>query len=267
MSNKELAVHSEWRFTPICPGDKRPLLDEWQLNPLSLDEIPTVPTECNVGLLLGPVSGGVVAMDFDGEEAWQHWANTFDFDPPHTVSWTSGKELRQQMLYSVPQDMWDVLKKKVVNKLEFRWTGGQSVLPPSQLADGRSYTWINKPSETAIAPLPIECISHWVELMQRANVASTRIECTHGLSNYVMQRLNALGCVYRSNGKTVNLWHRLEGTKGGWYVYIENPMWVNHQGQKAMRVDEWIKQFWFQQGNVAAEYRKTIMNELRTIKG
>jgi hypothetical protein len=263
---KELFVHPQWRYTPIQPGDKRPLMDEWQLHPVLIQDMPSVPDECNIGLLLGPESGGVVAMDFDGEEAWDYWSKTFDFDPPETVGWTSGKELRMQLLYSVPQDFWPMLKKKVINKLEFRWTGGQSVLPPSKLDDGRQYTWLNKPSTTPIAPLPLPVIDNWLSIINRAHEAPKLPDSTVGLNNYALQRLHALGCIYRKNGRTINLWHHTEQTRGGWYVFTSNPLWVNHNGHKSMRLDQWIRTYWYQQTNIAMDYRKQIVQELKAIR-
>jgi hypothetical protein len=59
---------------------------------------------------------------------------------------------------------WDVLKRKVVNNLEFRW-GGQSVMPPSKLNDGRQYFWINSPSTTTIKQIPDDVLSHWLNML------------------------------------------------------------------------------------------------------
>lgn len=262
---KELERFSEWRYTPIIPKEKRPLLDEWQLNPIPFSDLPNVPSECNVGLLLGPVSGGVVALDFDGEEAWEYWAKHFDFEPPKTVCWTSGKELRMQMLYSVPPAYWDALKKKVVSKLEFRWTGGQSVLPPSELADGRTYTWINSPSTTEICPLPQAVLEHWLTLILNSDIPKEPMT-TDGLNHFVLQKLHAIGCIHRKGSATVNLWHRGEQTKGGWFVYIDNPLWVNHNGQKSIKVGQWIKQYWFLETQIERDYRDMLVAELKEIR-
>ena len=79
--------------------------------------------------------------------------------------WTSGKQYRCQAAFTVPEQYWEVLKRKVVNKLEFRWTNCQSVLPPSKLNDGREYMWINKPSEYTVKPLPDIVLTHWLKLI------------------------------------------------------------------------------------------------------
>jgi hypothetical protein len=78
--------------------------------------------------------------------------------------WTSGKEYRCQAAFLVPEIYWDVLKRKVVSSLEFRW-GGQSVMPPSKLVDGRQYAWINSPSTTVLQQIPDDVLSHWLTLL------------------------------------------------------------------------------------------------------
>jgi hypothetical protein len=122
----------------------------------------------NVGVILGPASRGLCAIDFDGIEALDHFNSTFpniDITSIDTAMWTSGKEYRFQAAFYVPQDYWLELKRKVVNKLEFRWTNTQSILPPSKLNDGREYIWIKKPSIVGIKQLPDEILTYWLKLM------------------------------------------------------------------------------------------------------
>jgi hypothetical protein len=153
-----------WHFVNIKNGEKIPVGNGWQKHPLTLDQIYTN----NVGVILGPASNGLCAIDFDGIEAIDHFNNIFpniDITSIDTTMWTSGKEYRMQVAFYVPKIYWDVLKRKVVNKLEFRWTNTQSVLPPSKLIDGRQYMWIKKPSEVGIKQLPDDILVYWLKLM------------------------------------------------------------------------------------------------------
>jgi hypothetical protein len=163
MQDKHLSKITNWRYCNIKPGEKIPYENGWQKHPLALPDIHT----SNIGLVLGILSGGVCAIDFDGIEAIDHWTNTFGIDIASldTIMWTSGKEYRCQAAFTVDSEYWDVLKRKVVNKLEFRWTSCQSVLPPSKLNDGREYMWINSPSTHVVQRLPDVVLAYWLELV------------------------------------------------------------------------------------------------------
>ena len=163
MRDSELYVNRQWRFVNIKPGEKVPWQVGWQVHPLEIENI----YSDNVGLVLGQKSNGICAIDFDGPEAIDHWTETFGIDIASldTVMWTSGKDYRCQALFQIDEMYWDVLKRKVVNKLEFRWTNCQSVLPPSKLNDGRQYTWINKPSEYTVKKLPDDVLAYWLRLV------------------------------------------------------------------------------------------------------
>lgn len=153
-----------WMYTPIRAGTKQPLGANWPNNPKALADIQTE----NIGVILGPTSGGLCAIDFDGIEAIEHFESVFpniDYNTWLTPIWTSGKDYRFQAAFIVPEMYWQKLQKKVINHLEFRWTGGQSVLPPSRLEDGRQYFWIRRPSEVNVMPIPYEILSYWLLLM------------------------------------------------------------------------------------------------------
>lgn len=86
-----------------------------------------------IGLRLGPISGGTLALDFDGPEAETTFQDLFDRPSavlPPSLSWTSGKLHRRQIAFVVPEHRWAELehRKAKVGALEFRWTGQQSVI-------------------------------------------------------------------------------------------------------------------------------------------
>ena len=163
MTDSELVLMPSWRYTNVTNGDKKPYPNNWQHTPLLLKHVQS----SNIGLQLGQHSNGTCAIDFDGEKAIDYWTETFPkypIDKLNTIMWSSGKEYRCQAAFSVPEMYWGVLKRKVVNTLEFRW-GGQSVMPPSKLHDGRQYFWINSPSTTMLQQIPDDILSHWLTLL------------------------------------------------------------------------------------------------------
>ena len=122
-----------------------------------------------MGVILGPASAGVAALDFDGTSAWSWFTEHFpDLEIPRTVSWASGRTDRCQMAFTVPPAYWDSLKTIKIatgerEGFEFRWTGGQSVLPPSLHPDtGQEYFWVNAPDQTDLAILPDPILCHWL---------------------------------------------------------------------------------------------------------
>ena len=164
MVDYELEQCHTWRFVNIKNGEKIPIGKDWQQNPNTLNYIHSN----NVGVILGVQSQGLCAIDFDGIEAIDHFNNTFpdiDITNIDTAMWTSGKDYRMQVAFTVPKMYWSVLKRKVVNKLEFRWTGTQSILPPSKLNDGREYIWIKKPSVVGVVELPEQILCYWLNLI------------------------------------------------------------------------------------------------------
>lgn len=153
MKDYYLEQQPSWRYCRVRAGEKKPYPNNWQNMPLTLAEVDS----SNIGLILGPQGNGVCAIDFDGTSAWS-WAEEHGIDRTqlNSVAWTSGKTDRCQMAFAVPEEYWPVLKtKKIQTKapskpgagdgegFEFRWLGGQSVLPPSIHPDTKQpYQWL-----------------------------------------------------------------------------------------------------------------------------
>jgi Protein of unknown function (DUF3987)/CHC2 zinc finger/Bifunctional DNA primase/polymerase, N-terminal len=102
-----------------------------------------------VSLITGPMSGGVMAIDFDGEFASEKYRELSGGAPlPITRMWTSGKPGHFQILLRVPDSKWEGLKPVKLelengHKLEFRWNQC-STLPPSIHPDTQQpYYWEN----------------------------------------------------------------------------------------------------------------------------
>lgn len=173
MRDTILEQQPTWRYCRVRDGEKKPYPASWQNNPLTLEQVDSG----NIGLILGPKGNGVCAIDFDGTTAWT-WASEHNINIAElkSVSWSSGKTDRCQMAFTVPAEYWDVLKtKKITTKqpssvgakdgegFEFRWDGGQSVLPPSIHPDTQQpYFWIID-ATNPVDTIPDSILVAWLE--------------------------------------------------------------------------------------------------------
>ena len=189
-----LEDYEELNYTPV--HYKSPFLTKWQLNPLPFEisefigkYIPVdygsrrVPVLCTgIGILLGD---GVVAIDFDGPEAFEFFDERFGSISNYNVNmaWTSGKPSRMQVLWKVPEKYWHLLRTVKVGKggkLEFRWKGSQSVIPPSLHSDEYGlYKWLAEPIGDPICEIPENILEWWLnycsKLPEENNDISTDI--------------------------------------------------------------------------------------------
>lgn len=63
-----------------------------------------------VSIVTGPMSGGIMAIDFDGSLAYKKFSELSGGSSyPTTKRWTSGKSGHFQILLSVPRDRWETL--------------------------------------------------------------------------------------------------------------------------------------------------------------
>jgi Protein of unknown function (DUF3987)/CHC2 zinc finger len=201
---------AEWALTPcvwkknLWPGWNKQRLDRNIL----IDAIANQRNHAGytawtgVSLISGSMSGGVMAIDFDGEAALEKYEELSGGDPlPATRMWTSGKPGHFQILLRVPQAQWRDLKPVKLelrdeHKLEFRWNQC-STLPPSIHPDTQqpyywenwdeSYDWQNWEEFVPIAP-------DWVlDLMrgsQQPHATDTR-QIGQILNNDILPRLDA----------------------------------------------------------------------------
>lgn len=164
MRDAILEQQPAWRYCRVRAGEKRPYPANWQNTPLTLEQVDSA----NIGLMLGPLGQGVCAIDFDGVTAIDWFTANVGCDLPKTPTWSSGRPGRCQMAFSVPPEYWDVLQTVKIatgpkEGFEFRWAGGQSVLPPSRHPDtGQPYAWIID-ATTAMAVIPNDLLLAWLE--------------------------------------------------------------------------------------------------------
>ena len=168
-----------FRYTPV--KFKSPFLEAWQDKPLSLEEAleqnPNFTT--GVGLLLGEISGGVLAIDLDGVGSGRNFSKWFHYEVqqlPRSLAVTSGRPQRKTILFKVPKHYWKYVKYKKLKNIgcsdfELRWGyGKQSILVgkhPNELQDGQGfYSWLPgcSPQEVELAMAPEWFLSRWAEI-------------------------------------------------------------------------------------------------------
>ena len=166
------SLPSDWALLPL-DGHKRPadpvtgaLLKAWSRHQgYSIEDIQELMPPA-VGVLLGPISGGLLAVDFDGPGSEQQFQSVYgrpSSDLPPSLSWTSGKPERRQVVFIVDLDWWEFLQgKKAWRKergstvLELRWKGHQSAIAGAH-PETAGYRWLPGCSpddipEPAVAP-------------------------------------------------------------------------------------------------------------------
>jgi hypothetical protein len=166
----------DWKLLP-CNRNKQPidsqtgsLLSAWPSQCIPVADFKRLPRKMiqAAGVALGPVSGGLLAVDFDAEGYEEQFKLAFGRplkDLPRTVSWTSGKPGRRQLAYSVDSKYWDKFRGKKVWKnqdnktcLELRWAGQQSVVLGAH-PETNGYTWC---SGSSPADLPVAEAPEWL---------------------------------------------------------------------------------------------------------
>lgn len=154
--------------TPIHP-DTGAARNDWARHTLDLDGITAVAASRYVravGVVLGPPSGGLLAVDFDGQEAPGAFRSIYGrkhTDLPRTVGWASGLPSRAQLAFRVPQEHWPHLRGRrrwlgadgKTTVLELRWIGHQSVIAGAHPKTA-GYNWLpgRSPADLSVADAP-----------------------------------------------------------------------------------------------------------------
>src|SRR5215471_20182131 len=68
--NHRYYITRGWRIIPVPPGEKKPIIPGWPDLRIGENDLSNYfESESNIGLLLGEVSGGLIDVDLDCEEA------------------------------------------------------------------------------------------------------------------------------------------------------------------------------------------------------
>jgi len=166
-----------WSFVPVAGKDT--YVKDWTIQPLTKEQTIALyksKTAYNgIGVVTGSLSDGLIALDIDGPDAdsrFKKMAGT-EYEPygsEKTMSWTSGRLERRQIVYRVPtqlvyemtgvkklyyaynsateKDEWidtvpEVQTEGDYQELVIRFNACQSVLPGSKHPDGMIYKWLS----------------------------------------------------------------------------------------------------------------------------
>ncbi|MGA0103172.1 MAG: bifunctional DNA primase/polymerase [Steroidobacteraceae bacterium] len=124
-----------WAFVPVA--GKATYVKEWSTKPLSkelcIDAYKTNQAYAGLGVVTGEFSGGLIALDIDGSDADGRYkqaagAEYAAYGEEQTMSWTSGKPGRRQLLYRVPPSVVPELRhvKTLILRGDGNWHLGHS---------------------------------------------------------------------------------------------------------------------------------------------
>jgi hypothetical protein len=173
-------------------GSKRPYQNSWQANPLTKDQAAAEITAGRakaIGVIAGPVSGGLLFLDHDGISATEQ-LEKLGIPPrslPNTAMCTSGRDGRFQVLFTVPEHYWPRMRNRRVfdtgkvdadgkaENLDLRWNRHQSVVIGAHPIT-QGYRWLGKrsPGRVGIAEAPEALIQLLVDDPQPASPLLTQ---------------------------------------------------------------------------------------------
>lgn len=129
---------ADWKFVPV--QGKATFIKNWTDAPIDsnqalLDAYHKRPGYRGVGVLTGRHSKGLIAIDIDGPQADERFREALvalggsyeALGAETTMSWTSGKPGRRQILYQLPKYLWSQLDefKTLILRLDGTWEAGQ----------------------------------------------------------------------------------------------------------------------------------------------
>lgn len=131
----------EWRVIPVPRGKKRPISSGWQNLRLDEDDIRREFAQpCNIGVLLGEPSGGLVDIDCDLPEAAVLAGSLL----PTTACYGRRGNPRSHYLVVSPAAESRAFKASATGSVvEIRSTLLQSVFPGSTHPSGETYEWVD----------------------------------------------------------------------------------------------------------------------------
>ena len=191
-----------WRFCRAWNKEAKYPEDQYQ-TPFTLEQV--LEKEGNgVGVLLGrhsktTVNGkvyGLGAVDFDGTGSDINFKHHLGFDPANltkTLEVASGKKDRKQLLYLIPEDYLDSLKKLEKSldgcgKFELR-IGNHYSMVAGVHPETSGYFWVNSPADTDIAIAPILLLEGWEELSKKKEKPRLQIKRTREQIAYDSSRV------------------------------------------------------------------------------
>ena len=150
-----------WAVHPLRPGDKRPLLGDWPHK--ATTDVRTIQDwwtrwpDANIGVACGASGLFVIDLDVKGDaDGLRSWAKLKAQhglgDPVTPTSRTPSGG--QHLFFAASGPGLGNSASRLGAGIDTRGEGGYVLLPPSLLADGKTYTWVISPRKHQPASLP-----------------------------------------------------------------------------------------------------------------
>ena len=165
----------DWGLVAVG-ANKRAYQKAWQQNPLSKEQAAAeihAGRALAIGVLAGPASGGLLFVDHDGISANAELERLGlpTRSLPKSVSFTSGRDGRYQIVYRIPPEYWPSLRNRRVfytgqlddegkkEQVDLRWAGHYSVIIGHH-PQTSGYRWFRgtSPADRAVADAPLALI-------------------------------------------------------------------------------------------------------------
>jgi hypothetical protein len=169
------ALPDDWGLVAVG-ANKRAYQKAWQNNPLTKEQAAaeiTAGRALAIGVLAGPASGGLLFVDHDGISANAELERLGlpTRSLPKSVSFTSGRDGRYQIIYRIPPEYWPSLRSRKVfytgrlddegkkEQVDLRWGGHYSVVIGHH-PQTSGYRWFRgtSPADRAVADAPLALI-------------------------------------------------------------------------------------------------------------
>ncbi len=164
-------IDGGWAVIPIAIRSKAPSIAGWQKLCIRAADVPRYfgNTPCNIGVLLGEPSGGLVDIDIDDADAL---ALAADHLPPTPCVFGRASKPRSHWLYRVDDCGRHAKASTGAGQIEYRSTGNQTVIPDSVHPSGEPIEWCGagcgEPAKVTRAEL-IRCITALANAVRTKN--------------------------------------------------------------------------------------------------
>lgn len=149
-----------WSVIPIAANDKKPALRTWDKHKIERAETKTLhgwfcKPKNRIGLVLGPVSGGLIVRDFDKPEAYLEWWQNYPaWRKLPTVQTSRGFHVYARADFAGVAQNAGAKSYLKFDDGELRLWKCYVVAPPSMHESGKPYRWLS-PLPPIGEPLPL----------------------------------------------------------------------------------------------------------------
>jgi hypothetical protein len=171
--NAKLYMQNSCSILPLEAHCKTPYRNfKWGTDKVTLKTLSNYPSVCNIGLILGAISGGIVDIDLDCMEAIiignKMFADLVSFgrkSTPNAHRLAKCPNPEKTVQFKIPADVAEKLGFEKTVILELRGEGGYTMVPDSIHPSGEQLAWTNG--------FPKEFPEHnWDDLIKKAAICA-----------------------------------------------------------------------------------------------